>query len=162
MKIHAAYGRAGIDVQLPDATAIIEPLPQTPLADEHSAFQDAVRHPIGARPLREAIAPTDRVVIVTSDITRATPNERLIPWILGELAHVAPANITVIIGTGSHRATTAAEMEQMFGASTLARVRVIDHDAHDPSQVSFVGTTSRGANVYLNSQYLKADKRIVV
>ncbi|MGH7756356.1 MAG: nickel-dependent lactate racemase, partial [Vulcanimicrobiaceae bacterium] len=58
--------------------------------------------------------------------------------------------------------TTAAEMEQMFGASTLARVRVIDHDAHDPSQVSFVGTTSRGANVYLNSQYLKADKRIVV
>jgi nickel-dependent lactate racemase len=50
----------------------------------------------------------------------------------------------------------------MFGAATLARVRVIDHDAHDPSQVTLLGTTSRGAPAYLNTEYVRADKRIVV
>ncbi len=50
----------------------------------------------------------------------------------------------------------------MFGAETLARVRVVDHDAHDPQQVAHVGTTSRGARAFLNKEYLAADKRIVV
>ena len=104
----------------------------------------------------------DRLAIVTSDVTRATPNERLIPWILDELGHVPAENVAVIIGTGSHRATTPAEMEHMFGRPVLDRVRVIDHDAHDPTQVTLIGTTSRGAKAYLNTLYVQADKRIAV
>jgi nickel-dependent lactate racemase len=162
MNVRVAYGRSGLDLDLPDETAVIEPADPPALSDEHAAFARAVRQPTGAKPLREVVDATDRVVIVTSDITRATPNERLIPWILDELAHVPADQITVMIGTGSHRTTTPAEMLQMFGAETLARVRVIDHDAHDPSQVTLLGTTSRGARVYLNTEYVRADKRIVV
>jgi nickel-dependent lactate racemase len=162
MKIRAAYGRESLLLDLPENTAVIEPADAPPLADEHAGFLEAVRAPIVAPPLRETIGPRDRVVIVTSDITRATPNERLIPWILDELAHVPSEQITVIIGTGSHRPTTPAEMEQMFGVEVLRRVRVIDHDAHDPAQVERIGMTSRGAPVDLSREYLRADKRIVV
>jgi nickel-dependent lactate racemase len=162
MQVRLAYGRSSLEVEVPDGSLVIEPTDPPALPDELLAFRAAVREPIDAPALRELIGSTDRVVIVTSDITRATPNERLIPWILDELAHVPPEQITVIVGTGSHRATTPEEFVQMFGAETLARVRVIDHDAHDPEQSAFVGTTSRGARAFLNKEYLAADKRIAV
>jgi nickel-dependent lactate racemase len=163
MKQRIAYGRGAIDVEVPDDAKIVEAAQNAnAISDERFAFTRAVRAPIGSRPLREVIGPEDRVVIVTSDVTRATPNERLIPWILDELAHVAPERITVIIGTGSHRSTTPEEMRQMFGEDVLRRVRVIDHDAHDDGQVTRVGTTAAGIAAYLNTDYVRADKRIVV
>lgn len=162
MRLKLAYGRSGLDVDVPGEALVVEPADPPALHDELLSFHSAVREPIHAPALRELVSSTDRVVIVTSDITRATPNERLIPWLLDEIAHVPPAQITVIVGTGSHRSTTPAEFVQMFGAGTLARVRVIDHDAHDPAQSAFVGTTSRGARALLNREYLAADKRIVV
>jgi nickel-dependent lactate racemase len=160
MNVRVAYGTQGLELDLPETTLVIEPSETPGLPDEAASFRSAVRAPIAAPPLRELVDSRDRVVIVTSDVTRATPNERLIPWILDELGHVPSAQITVIIGTGSHRATTPAEMEQMFGRAVLDRVRVVDHDAHDPTQVALVGTTSRGAKAYLNAQYVTADKRI--
>jgi len=162
MKVRVTYGRQGLDLDLPEETLVIEPTEAPALADEAAAFRSAVRSPIAAPALRELVGSHERVVIVTSDITRATPNERLIPWILDELSHVPSEQITVLIGTGSHRATTRAEMERMFGKVTLERVRIIDHDAHDLSRVVHLGTTSRGAEAYLNREYVQADKRICV
>lgn len=162
MRLKLAYGRLGLEVDVPDGALVVEPADPPALPDELLSFRSAVRDPIHAPALRELVASTDRVVIVTSDVTRATPNERLIPWLLDEMGHVPPAQITVIVGTGSHRTTTQEELVQMFGAETLARVRVIDHDAHDPQQVAHIGTTSRGARAFLNKEYLAADKRIVV
>jgi nickel-dependent lactate racemase len=162
MRVHVTYGHDGLDLDLPDDTYVVEPSDAPGLPDEAAAFRAAVRDPIGAPALRDLVAAHERVVIVTSDITRATPNERLIPWILDELGHVPPENITVIIGTGSHRATKPEEMERMFGRAVLDRVRIVDHDAHDPTQVTYLGKTSRGARAYLNLDYVNADKRIVV
>ena len=162
MNVRLAYGRTGLDVTVPDDALIVEPADPPPCPDEREAFRAAVRAPIGAPALRELIGSHERVVIVTSDVTRATPNERLIPWILDEIAHVPAEQITVLIGTGSHRATTPAELLAMFGAATLARVRVVDHDAHDEAQQTFLGTTSLGARAFLNAEYVAADKRICV
>ena len=162
MKQRIAYGRGAIEVEVPDGATVVEASGLArPLADERLAFTESVRSPIGARPLREVVGANERVVIVTSDVTRATPNERLIPWILDELSHVAPERVTVIVGTGSHRSTTPQEMRQMFGEAVLRRVRVIDHDAHDSGQVTRVGTTAAGVAAFLNSEYVRADKRIV-
>jgi len=156
------YGSTRIDVVVPSDSDVLEISEARPIDDEAAAFVTAVRSPIGAPPLRQSVSASDRVVIVTSDITRATPNDRLIPWILDELAHVPPGNITVLIGTGSHRATTPQEMLAMFGARTLARVTVRDHDAHDGTSVVRVGTTAAGAPAFLNRAYVNADKRIAV
>src|SRR5947207_460413 len=83
MHIHLAYGRGTIAVELPDAqTTVIEPTAEPPLADERAGVLAALDHPIGAPPLRESIAAGKRICIVHTDITRATPNERLIPWLL--------------------------------------------------------------------------------
>lgn len=162
MQIHLAYGRSGLDVELPDSTVVIEPVDAPGLPDERAAVETAFRAPTGARPLREIVAAQDRVCIVTSDITRATPNERLIPWILDELSHVPAEQIVVVIGTGSHRAQTPEEIVQMFGAQTAARVRIVNHDAFDLASTAVAGTTAEGQVARLNRHWVEADKRIVV
>ena len=162
MIVSLPYGSSSVTIDVPDTSDVLVGTEPAPIAGERAAFVAAVRAPIDARPLRESVAASDRVVFVTSDITRATPNERLIPWLLDELAHVPARNVTVLIGTGSHRATTPEEMLAMFGAETLARVTVRDHDAHDRASVVRVGMTAAGVPAYLSRAYVEADVRIVV
>ncbi|HEY8370660.1 MAG TPA: nickel-dependent lactate racemase [Thermodesulfobacteriota bacterium] len=163
MKVHLAYGRGGLDVDLPDGrTTVIEPAEAPGLPDEKAAVLAALRQPIGAPPLREQVRATDRVVIVISDITRPTPNERLVPWLLEEIAHVPAERITILNGTGSHRANTEAELAQMLGRDVVARYRVVNHDAFDKAAHVALGRTSYGGEIALDRRYVEADARIVV
>src|SRR4029453_11646452 len=114
---------------MPDDRVVITPEELPGLADERAAFDAAVRAPIGAAPLRELAKPTDTVAIVIADITRPSPSERLVPWILGELAHVPREQFVIVNGTGSHRANTPDELVYMLGAEIVESVRVVNHNA---------------------------------
>jgi nickel-dependent lactate racemase len=50
----------------------------------------------------------------------------------------------------------------MVGASVLERVRVVNHDAHDPATLAPAGTGLDGLPVFLNRDYVEADTRIVL
>src|SRR5579864_5441740 len=93
-----AYGRGFLEVQLPrDRTDVVEPVSVVGLKDEKGSFFQSLNHPIESRPLREYVRSDSRVCIVFTDITRATPNERIIPWLLEYLKDSVPAeNITLI------------------------------------------------------------------
>jgi len=89
MTVNFAYGQGHLLVELPeDGTTVIEPSHQPPVADERAAVFAALDQPIHARPLRNWIKPGQKVCILFTDITRATPNHRLIPWLLDYLAFV--------------------------------------------------------------------------
>ena len=45
----------------------------------------ALAHPIGAKPLRELVAPRQKVAIIASDISRPVPSYEILPAILDEL-----------------------------------------------------------------------------
>lgn len=162
MKMELAYGRTGLTVDVPDGSTVILPRHQPGLPDEQAAFTAAVRQPIGARPLREQVRPEDRVVIVISDLTRPTPNERLVPWILAELGHVPRANFLILVGTGTHRPNTPQELEQMLGREVVETVRVLNHNSSATEELRCVGTLENGFPVWLNRHYLEADVKIVV
>ncbi len=163
MKVTLAYGRDGLEVDLPDGrTTVVEPIEAPGLPDEKGAVIRSLREPIGAASLRSQVRAGDRVAIVISDITRPTPNERLVPWILEEIAHVPARQIVILNGTGSHRANTGAELTRMLGPDVVARYRVVNHDAFDSSTLVRVGRTSYGGEIWLDRLYLEADARIVV
>src|SRR5438874_781662 len=132
--IRLQYGTAGLDLSIdaPNVT-VVEPRFVAGLPDEAASFQEAVRRPITARPLREMISAKDRVAIVIPDITRPLPSERRLPWRFAELTHVPAANFTIIIGTGSHRANTPAELEKMVGVDVVRAIRIVIHAAQDPA-----------------------------
>src|SRR6266404_9776963 len=115
MRIELAYGQDRLAVELPeDRLTIIQPGHNPGLPDEKAALVAALQKPIGARPLAESIKPSDRVCIAFTDLTRATPNERIIPWLLEHLGHVPRENITLLNQLGTHRPNTHAELETML------------------------------------------------
>ena len=162
--VEVTYGRGSVPLRMDAALAewtVIRPKHAQPMPDAEAAFHAACQKPTGTPPLREIVRPTERVVIVTSDGTRAVPNRLLIPWILSELP-VPDEQVTVLLGNGSHRANTPTEIEAMFGADVVERVRILNHDAFDPAKNVYVGTTKNGGKGSLDKVYVEADRRIVV
>jgi nickel-dependent lactate racemase len=160
MKVALAYGRGRLTIDVPEHAAVIAPQTLPGLSDERAAFDAAVRDPIGSAPLRQLAKPTDTVAIVIADITRPSPSERLVPWIMAELAHVPRQNFVIVNGTGSHRANTRAELTQMLGAEVVETVRIANHNAFDDTTLTRLGRTSYGGEIWVNNDYLRADVRI--
>ena len=161
MKVWLAYGKQGLEIEAPDHAVVIEPKHILGLPDEKSAFRHAVRHPVGTPPLADMVRPTDKVCIVISDMTRPTPNHKLVLWLLEELDFVPRENFVIINGTGSHRDNTWDELIQMLGRDVVDTVRVIQNNAFDKSTQSYLGRSSTGAEVYLNKEYMESDFKII-
>ena len=67
----------------------------------------ALERPVGTPRLRELARGKKRVVLVTSDHTRAVPSKITLPILLAEIRAGNPdAEITILIATGLHRETT--------------------------------------------------------
>src|SRR5258706_2651694 len=164
MKVHLAYGKTGLDVEFPDGrTTVIEPSPVAGLANERAAFEDALQKPIGAHPLAKLVRPSDKICIVFSDITRATPNERIIPWLLAALERggAQRENITLLNGLGTHRENSRDELEKLLTPQVVANYRVLNHEPRTPAALAKVGTTKRGNEAWLNRHIVEADLRII-
>jgi nickel-dependent lactate racemase len=162
MKVSLAYGQGYLPVELPDGrTTVIQPSHNPGLADERGAVLAALERPIGARPLREWLKPGSRICIAFTDITRATPNDRLIPWLLSCLADVPREHITLLNALGTHRPNTRAELEQLLTPAVVQNYRVINHEAENPGALIQLGTTHDGTPALLNRHFVEADVRIV-
>jgi lactate racemase len=162
VRIHLQYGHDGLDVDLSGDVTVLEPRFVEGLPDERAAFQMAVRRPLGAPPLAEVVSAGERVAIVIPDITRPLPTDRLLPWVLEELHHVAPSDLVIINGTGSHRVNTPDELRHMVGALLFEQLTVVNHDAHDASMLAPAGVGQDGRLVFMNRDYVEADRRIVL
>ncbi|MCM3714520.1 nickel-dependent lactate racemase [Alkalihalobacillus oceani] len=161
METTLLYGKQGLTITVPDEATIVEPKDIPKLEDDEAAVLSALRNPIGTAPLREMVKETDKVAIVISDITRPTPNEKLVPWLIKELSHVPLENFVVINGTGTHRDQTEEEFVQMLGQWVVDNIRIINNHCHDKESLKKVGESRFGCDVYLNKEYVEADFKIV-
>ncbi len=163
MKIKLAYGKEGLYVDIPGEPDILYPQYVPGVPDEDEAIRAALSHPIGSPALRDLVNPEQRVIVVHSDITRATPNTRLLPVLLTELerAGVGSDRITLLNGTGTHRQQSEAEMRALLGKPVVERYHYLQHDAWDPDGLVDLGTSSFGHPVTINRDYWEADFRIV-
>lgn len=163
MNLKMDYGRHGLNLTLPDSADIFLARDPAPLADEAAAIRDALRNPIGSAPLWERLRPGMRVVIVHTDITRATPNDRLLPVILRELkaGGIRREDITLLNALGTHRPQTDAELRRMLGPEIVDRYRCLQHDAYDEAGLVSLGTSRRGHPLKVNKHLLEADLKIL-
>ena len=164
MKVPLAYGRGHLEVELPDdRTTVIEPSPQEGIGDERAALIAALDAPVRSAPLRERIDAGRRIVIVHTDITRATPNDRLIPWLLAYLegAGAKRENITLLNGLGTHRPNTRGELEGMLTPEVVANYRCINHEPENEDAHVHLGVTRTGVPALINRHLVEADVRII-
>lgn len=126
---------------------------------EEETVAEALANPIGTAPLRELVRPGQHVVIICDDNTRQTPIPLLLSPVVAEFnaAGIPDENIDLLVAYGTHRVMSEDEKRAKLGPEALSRFRVLDHDARDPGQLTCLGRTSRGFEVWVNKAVVEAD-----
>jgi nickel-dependent lactate racemase len=103
--------------------------------------------------------PGDKVCIVFTDITRASPDYVLVPPVLAELeaAGIHDEDITLLCGIGLHRPSTLEEKVAKLGQTVVDRYRVIDNQPLNPDTLADLGTTETGIPLSVNKEAYEAD-----
>jgi nickel-dependent lactate racemase len=125
---------------------VVESKIAVPVKSVPRAVEAALIHPTNSPPLRELAGPGDRVCIVFTDATRASPDAILVPPVLAELeaAGVHDEDITLLCGIGLHRPSTVEEKIAKLGEAVVDRYRVIDNEPFNPAALVDLGTTESG------------------
>ena len=119
---------------------------------------DALEHPVGSPRLRELAKDKQKIVIVTSDHTRAVPSKITLPLLLKEIRSGNPqADITILIATGLHRPTTEEEQRRMFGDEIVGHEKIAINNAFDPEQFVELCTLPSGAVFQVNKLAAQCD-----
>lgn len=119
---------------------------------------DALEHPVGSPRLRELARDKQKIVIVTSDHTRAVPSKITLPLLLKEIRSGNPqADITILIATGLHRPTTEEEQRRMFGDEIVDHEKIAINNAFDPEQFVELCTLPSGAVFQVNKLAAQCD-----
>ncbi|NEP10594.1 MAG: nickel-dependent lactate racemase [Symploca sp. SIO2C1] len=115
-----------------------------PITDVTRAIAEALAHPIDSPTVRKLAHPGNRVCIVFTDITRASPDWLMIPPILQQLeeAGVRDEDITLLCGTGLHRPSTIEEKVAKLGRAVVERYRVLDNEAQNPEALVDLGVVN--------------------
>lgn len=164
MKILLQYGKDTIELDIPDKNLCFNlsrndfPAPE----NEEDEIRRAMENPVSSDRLKDLAKSDSSVVIMVDDRTRMTPQKRILPFILKELneAGVKDDQITLVIGTGTHRDMTEEEILERFGEELVNRVKIENHNCND--NLVDKGITRRGTRILVNKTVLDADIRIAV
>jgi lactate racemase len=155
------YGSDTLTTRLPGAHLLTARVPVPP-ADAAALVGQALDRPLGSPPLEEIVRAGEKVVIVTSDITRYTGSEHYLPVLIERLNRigVADVDIEIVIALGIHRAQSVHEHQKILGP-LHGRIAVIDHDCDNPAQLVTLGVTAGGVPVMVNRRVAEAERVIV-
>lgn len=166
MKTHFAFGKNGIDVEVPEGfdCQVVRSRAAQALSDVAGALEAALDHPIHSEPLEKLAAGKRTAAISVCDITRPAPNRITLLPLLKRLhaAGIPKDGVTILIATGLHRAATREELDIILGPEIAAAYRVVSHDARDFAAHRLVGTTRRGTPVYVDERFVAADLHITL
>ena len=159
-EVRLSYGRSFLPLEVPAGTDVIEPRLLPGLADPVSAVRKALAVPLASPSLAQLARGRRTAGISICDVTRPYPLRTVLPPVLEALAGL---QVTLFVATGSHRACTAAEMEEMLGGEILEAVEVVQHDARRPDRHRRLGEQpDGGAPVELEAEFLDQDLRLTL
>jgi nickel-dependent lactate racemase len=171
-KVSLEFGDGFLELSVPRDCVNLSMKDVPILADSQSSIEKALSRPIGGPTIEDIIKnkqqPASRitVAVAVSDITRPVPYKGekgiLVPLLKRLTASgVQRQNITIVVGTGTHRPSTPAEKTEMFGESVIRNFRILDHDCENLDSLTYMGKTKKQTDVYINTTFFSADVRIV-
>jgi len=125
---------------------------------EEDIVKKALITPIGTPRLRDLARDKKRVVVISSDHTRPLPSHITMPLILDEIRQGNPeANITILVATGFHRASTEIELREKYGDEIVNREKIVIHNSRDKDNMVRIGILPSGGDLILNKLAIEAD-----
>ncbi len=176
MRVEMAFGKTGLNLELPgDASGptpapgtphwtILEPRWAAPLTDEPAAIAAALDNPTAGPALEDLARGCGTAAISVCDITRPAPNRVTLPPVLERLerAGIARQNITILIATGLHRPAPPEEIVSIVGERIYKNYRVENHFARQQPDHRDLGRTSRGTPVWIDRRFTDAGLHITL
>ena len=163
MSIQLPYSTKGMNLELAEDLDVeilesaIASMPK-PEKTEDELVLEAMANPIGSPKLSELAVGKEKVVIICSDHTRPVPSKHIIPFMLKEIREGNPdADITLLIATGFHRATTRDELVNKFGETIVDNEKIVVHDSQDMDAMTNIGVLPSGAPLLINHIAAEAD-----
>ena len=128
---------------------------------EDILIRKALKSPIGTEPLHKIVRPGEKVVIVTSDITRPVKSSTILPYLIEELnsAGINNDDITIVLALGSHRNHTEEEKQALVGDEVYEKISVIDSDMNDCKNF---GTCRNGTPIDIFTPVAEADRVVCI
>jgi lactate racemase len=165
MNVEVKYGEHAVSVTIPNeySADVIYPEFEPGVEDESKSVRNALTSPVASPPLSKMLEGINRLGIIFSDVTRATPNRTILPPILKIAAEsgITDDRITLFNATGTHRTNTPAELTELLGESIARRYEIVQNVSTDRATLTRVGKTSTGNEVYLNKRLIDCDLRIL-
>ena len=133
MKFQLKYGKGNIEFEIEEKNYMGSLLPNE-IEFELKGVEEvkrALENPIGTKKLKDIVKPGEKIVIVTSDITRPMPSKIVLPPVIEELrkAEVQEKDITIVLALGSHRSHTEEEKKILVGEKVYdSGIQIIDSD----------------------------------
>lgn len=163
MDIRLPYSREGMMLYLDESLdyeileSAIQSMPKSNQTEDE-IVSAAMADPVDSPKLSELAKGKQRVVIICSDHTRPVPSKHIIPFMLKEIRQGNPdADITLLIATGFHRATTKEELVGKFGEEIVNKEKIRIHDSQDMEAMVNLGTLPSGAPLLINKIAAQAD-----
>lgn len=127
--------------------------------------EKALANPIDSPTLPELIHKGDKICVLVPDVTRIWQSPAVsVPIMIAAINRcgIPDSDITILCATGTHRRMSEAEHEHLLGREIIHRLKVVDHQSMEKSEMRKIGVTSRGTHVWLNRHAVEADKIISV
>lgn len=160
MQITIPYAKQHLEAEIDDCylngvyTSAL-PEPEKPGVEY---VREAMDEPIASSKLEELAVGKKNVVVISSDHTRPVPSKIIMPEILARLRKGQPdIDITILIATGFHRATTREELVGKFGEKIVDEEKIIVHNSADKSMLVDAGTLPSGGKLLINKLVMEAD-----
>ncbi|GAB6138505.1 nickel-dependent lactate racemase [Halanaerobaculum tunisiense] len=160
--VNLPYGKETLDVELPEerleGVLVSKAHEYTAEKSEEELVKEALNNPIESPRLSELAQDKEEVVIISSDHTRPVPSHVTMPILLEEIREGNPdADITILVATGFHRASTEEELRDKYGDEIVDNERIINHDSRDEESMVKVGILPSGGELILNEIAMEAD-----
>ena len=166
------------EIEIPDSR-VVERLSGhslTGIQDVQGVVTDALTNPIGAETITELVDASSTVAIAVDSWERPTPTYKVMPALL-QMLHsrgVKESNVWIIVGNGIHSPLNAHKTERQLGSDVVQKYRIIQHQRFclpryggdkrfgQDYVLEFIGFSSYGNPIWLNSEFLKADVKITI
>lgn len=167
MEISLNYGRDRMITNIQDDKIawITSPRHVKPCENEENEIRQAIQNPIGMKCLKEIVKEKGtKTVLMVDDLTRSTPQKKILPILIEELnnAGVAKSDIKILVALGTHRSMSREECQASFGKDIVDNFEVINHNGYNPDDLVDIGITPSGIPINVNRLYYESDISIAI
>ncbi|TVR31941.1 MAG: nickel-dependent lactate racemase [Spirochaetaceae bacterium] len=171
--IQFPFGPDEVTIHIPQSVDVLKMPVAERLSNPETEIKQSLQHAIGTPGLDEIVRqklaskPDATAVIVISDHTRPVPyrGSQGILWPIIELllqCGVPQERILVLVAPGTHRPLTDTELKTMLDERVFsAGIPIKSHNARDTAGLTHLGRTPAGSEVFVNSDYLNSDIKIL-